>query len=118
MATYLHKTPHRLRVRSDFILHNPKHVAGLIHQLQKIDAIEHIRHKRFAGSVAIRFDPAQLEVEELLETVASHGWLQSEEQLPWLEHTVRNSSKNLVRGAALLALRQLLGPALSRALPR
>ncbi|WP_028115386.1 HMA2 domain-containing protein [Ferrimonas senticii] len=117
MSAYIHKTDRRLRVRSDYILRNPQQVEQLIDQLKQIEAIDTISHKRFAGSVAITFNSSEMSADDLLETVESHGWLRSEQRHAFVENAVKNGSKTLVKGIAALALRQLVGPTLAKALP-
>ncbi len=73
MNTYIHKTNQRLRVRSDFIRQNPNSVNELIADLEQIDAIGMIKHKRFAGSVAINFDDKELDCDSLLEILEGHA---------------------------------------------
>ncbi|TKB56872.1 hypothetical protein FCL42_06525 [Ferrimonas aestuarii] len=116
MSTYIHKTQKRLRIRSEYILRHPQEVAELIEQLQQVDAIQSVTHKRFAGSVAIVFDDQQMDADTLLETVESHGWLRSENHAAFVENAVKSGSKTLVKGVAMMALKRAAGPVLSRAL--
>ena len=67
MNTYIHRTEKRLRIRSDFIRNNPESVASLINDLNKIEAIHLIKHKKHAGSVALLFDSNELDCNSLLE---------------------------------------------------
>ncbi|QIZ76228.1 hypothetical protein [Ferrimonas lipolytica] len=117
MATYIHKTAQRLRIRSEYILQHPNEVHALIEQLNAIEAVETVSHKRYAGSVAITFDGTEISADDLLETVESHGWLRSEEKSAFVENAVKSGSKTLVKGVAVMALKQLMGPVLSRAMP-
>ncbi len=116
MELYIHKTEQRLRVRSDFIRQNPKAVAELIDNLKQIDAIESIKHKVFAGSVAITFDKQELDCESLLEILESHGWTQERERASFVENAVTAGTKTLARGVASLALQRLVGASMSRLL--
>ncbi|MCV3263430.1 hypothetical protein OGZ01_12810 [Vibrio harveyi] len=80
MNTYIHKTNHRLRVRSDYIKDHPKEVEELICQLEEIDAVREVKHKKYAGSVAISFDSRELDCDSLMEILESHHWTQSSEK--------------------------------------
>ncbi|MGF1731409.1 HMA2 domain-containing protein [Photobacterium kasasachensis] len=114
MNTYIHKTNQRLRVRSDFIRQNPKAVKELIADLQQIDAIGAIKHKRYAGSVAISFDDKELDCESLLEILDSHGWTRASSRPTFIENAVTNGTKTFARGMAVMALKRLVGPSVSR----
>lgn len=116
MNTYIHKTEKRLRVRSDYIRQNPEQVANLIEQLSEIEAIETIKHKRHAGSVAIHFEPKELDCESLLETLESHGWTQSLEKTSALENAVVKGTKTFAKGLAVLALKRAVSPTIGRVL--
>ena len=116
MNTYIHKTAQRLRVRSDFIRNNPSRVKELAVQLAKIDAIKNIKHKQYAGSVAICFDDDALSCEDLLELLDSHGWTRAAEKHSFIENAVVNGTKTFAKGLTMLALRQLVGPTFSRAI--
>ncbi|WP_298444958.1 hypothetical protein [uncultured Ferrimonas sp.] len=117
MSTYIHKTERRLRIRSEYILQHPQQVAEFIQQLNEIEAITTIRHKKFAGSVAIQFNSDELSADDLLETVESHGWLRTEQRSALVENAVKSGSRTLVKGVAMLALKQVMGPTLVRAMP-
>ncbi|MCJ8350685.1 HMA2 domain-containing protein [Moritella sp.] len=114
MNTYIHKTSQRLRVRSDYIRHNPKAVMALIEQLQQIDAITNIKHKYHAGSVAIHFDREELDCDSLLEILETHEWTKSDEKPSFVENAVVNGTKTLTKGLATMALKRLVGPSVSR----
>ncbi|WP_232321895.1 HMA2 domain-containing protein [Photobacterium jeanii] len=114
MNTYIHKTQQRLRIRSDYIQQNPEAVAELIEQLEEIDAITQIKHKRFAGSVAICFDNNELDCETLLETLSSHGWTKGIEKSAFIENAVIKGTKTFMKGMAVIALKRLVGPSVSR----
>lgn len=114
MNTYIHKTDQRLRVRSDFIKEHPNEVLELISQLEEIDAIERISHKKYAGSVAIHFDRNELDCESLMEILESHSWTQSSDKPSFVEKAMVSGTKTLVKGAATIALNRLLGPSISR----
>ncbi|MEI6896919.1 MAG: hypothetical protein V5786_05430 [Psychromonas sp.] len=116
MNTYIHKTAQRLRVRSDFIRQNPRQVSDLIEQLTQIDAITHVKHKRYAGSVALCFDDVELDCEELLELLDSHGWTKDTTKASFIENAVVNGTKTLAKGMTMMALKRLVGPLLSRAI--
>ncbi len=114
MNTYIHKTNHRLRIRSDYIKDNPESVIELISQLEEIDAITQIRHKRYAGSVAICFDRNELDCESLLEIVESHNWTQSSDRPSFVEKAMVSGTKTLIKGAAGIALNRVVGASVSR----
>ncbi|MGF1787056.1 hypothetical protein L4D00_14775 [Photobacterium swingsii] len=114
MNTYIHKTEQRLRVRSDYIHQNPQAVAELIKSLEEIDAITQIKHKRYAGSVAINFDNKELDCESLLETLESHGWTQGADKPSFIENAVSKGTKTFAKGMAMMALKRLVGPSVSR----
>ncbi|MFT5879934.1 MAG: hypothetical protein ACI86X_001055 [Moritella sp.] len=116
MSTYMHKTDRRLRVRSDFIKQNHKSVVALISELEQIDAIQNIKYKRHAGSVAINFDNKEIDCESLLEILDSHGWLQSSIKQAFIESAVTKGTKTFTKGIAMMALRRLVGPSFSRML--
>ncbi len=114
MNTYIHKTNQRLRVRSDYIHQNPNSVAELINSLEEIDAITQIKHKRYAGSVAISFDNNELDCESLLDTLSSHGWTQGADKPSFIENAVTKGTKTFAKGMAMMALKRLVGPSVSR----
>ncbi|MFD2176243.1 HMA2 domain-containing protein [Veronia pacifica] len=114
MNTYIHNTNHRVRVRSDYIFDHPKEVEKLIEDLNKIEAITAIKYKKYAGSVAITFDPAQLDSESILEILDSHGWMASRSKPSFVENAVVSGTKTLAKGVAGVMLKRLLGPTVSR----
>ena len=59
MTPYLHQTQNRLRVRSDFILRNPQQVAPQLAQLKGAAGVKEVIYRRYAGSVAVRFDESR-----------------------------------------------------------
>ncbi len=114
MNTYIHKTNQRLRVRSDYIKDHPVEVEKLVNQLEEIDAVLAIKHKKYAGSVAIQFDPNDLDCESLLEILESHHWTQSDDKPSFVEKAMVSGTKTLVKGAATIALNRLVGSTASR----
>lgn len=114
MNTYIHKTNQRLRVRSDYIKDHPLEVEKLIAQLEEIDAVLEIKHKKYAGSVAIQFDKNELDSESLLEILESHHWTKSSDKPSFVEQAMVSGTKTLVKGATTIALNRLLGPTVSR----
>jgi len=114
MNTYIHKTQQRLRVRSDFIRQHPEQVTDLIEQLAQIDAITSIKHKRYAGSVAINFQKNDLDCESLLEILESHQWTESDIKPSFVEKAVVTGTKTLTKGLATIALKRLVGTSMSR----
>lgn len=116
MNTYIHKTDCRLRVRSDFIKNNPKAIKELIVDLNEIEAIQVIKHKKHAGSVAITFDSKELDCESLLEILESHNWTKSEQQNFFIENAAISGTKSLAKGAATIAFSRLIAPSVTRLL--
>ena len=114
MSIYIHKTKQRLRVRSEYIRNNKAKVVELIDQLNAIDAVRHIKHQHHAGSVAITFDHNELDCENLLEILESHGWLEETGRSSFVENAVAAGTKTLVKGMASIALSRLVGPSISR----
>ncbi|WP_394199818.1 HMA2 domain-containing protein [Shewanella waksmanii] len=116
MQTYIHKTAQRLRVRSDFVRNHPAEVKQLLSQLQQIDAITDIKHKKHAGSVAICFDAEQMSADDLQELLESHNWMQQATKPSYIESAVVKGTKTLAKGVTVMALKQLVGPTFSRAI--
>ncbi len=114
MNTYIHKTNHRLRVRSDYIKNNPQQVDQLITQLRAIDAITHIKYQKYAGSVAISFDKQHMDCESLLDILHSHHWTQSSPSPTLIENAMTSGTKTLVKGIAGLALSRIVGTSVSK----
>ncbi|WBA81896.1 HMA2 domain-containing protein [Endozoicomonas sp. GU-1] len=114
MNTYIHQTNKRVRIRSDYIRQNPEKVSRLITKLGKINAIQHVTHKRHAGSVAIQFDNNELDSKSLLDILDSNGWLQSDGRPSFIENAVVSGTKTFARGMVGLALTRLVGPSVSR----
>ncbi|WP_299020388.1 HMA2 domain-containing protein [uncultured Photobacterium sp.] len=110
MQPYIHRTANRLRIRSDFIRDNPKEVKHLVEKLQQIEGIVSVRHKKYAGSVALVFDSQVVDADVLMETVESHGWLRSAQRKELVENAVRVGTRSLCRGMAMMVLRKTLGP--------
>lgn len=114
MNTYIHTTNHRVRVRSDFIKENRKEVNLLISQLEQIDAITSVKHRKYAGSVAITFDANELDSDSVLEILESHGWLRSNPKPAFIENAVVTGTKTFAKGMVGVALSRLVGPSVSR----
>ncbi|WED24674.1 hypothetical protein L3Q72_17515 [Vibrio sp. JC009] len=114
MNTYIHKTEKRLRVRSDFIKSHPEDVEKLIADLKEIDAVKSIKHKKYAGSVAILFDHNELDCESLLEILESHNWTKSAPNNLFIENAAVNGTKSLVKGAATIAFSRLIVPSVTK----
>lgn len=109
---YVHQTPNRIRVRSDFIQHHPARVEALIKQLKQIPGIRDIQHRRYAGSVAIQFDSKVVSASALLETLESNGWMEESEQRDFVHHALRLGAKTLIKGIAVTTLKRTLGGSL------
>lgn len=116
METYIHKTRSRLRVRSDFIKNHPEAVQKLIKDLQQIEAVTEIKHKKYAGSVAIKFDANELDCDSLLDILGSHDWMNVEEKNLFIENAAINGAKSLLKGAATIAFSRFIMPSVQRAI--
>jgi len=114
METYIHKTKSRLRVRSDFIKNHPNNVETLITNLESIDAIDQIKHKKYAGSVAIKFNGDELTCDALLEILDSHDWMNVEEKNLFIENAAINGAKSLLKGVATITLSRVIVPSVNR----
>lgn len=112
MPVYVHKTANRLRIRSSYILENPTVIERAIDELRCNRALIDIKHKRYAGSVAITFDEKQIDVNELLDQVRSRGWMRQIDGQGFIEKAMRSSSRNLMRGAAVMVLKRVVTAAL------
>lgn len=109
---YVHQTPNRIRVRSDFIQQHPSRVETLIGQLEQIPGIKQIQHRRYAGSVAIQFDSRAISAAALLETLESNGWMEQSERRDVVHHALHLGAKTLLKGIAVTALKRTLGSSL------
>ncbi|BDH44800.1 hypothetical protein TUM12370_08440 [Salmonella enterica subsp. enterica serovar Choleraesuis] len=109
MSPYLHRTKNRIRVRSDFIQRNPQLVKQAIAQLQTMDGIQTITHRIYAGSVAICFDSKKADSGALLTQIEALGWLAIQKDKDYIDSTIRNSAKTLVKGLAILTLKRTVG---------
>ena len=116
MNTYIHQTNKRLRIRSDYIRDHSAEVEQLISQLYDIEAITEIKHKKYAGSVAISFDNTQISAEDILDTVESHHWLRENNKPTFIENAVTKGTKTFAKGVAVMALKRIAGPSVSRLL--
>ncbi len=114
MKIYVHKTNHRVRVRSSYIRDHYNEVSTLISQLESIDAIRTIKHKKHAGSVAVSFDPNELHCDDLLEIFESHGWLEANGKPSVVERAISMGTKTFAKGLATMALKRITGPSISR----
>ncbi|AKJ43096.1 Uncharacterised protein [Pragia fontium] len=111
-SPYIHQTQNRVRIRSDYIQHHAAEVSALIEKLEQVPGIKEIQYRRYAGSVAIRFDSQILSAAALLETVESYGWLENVEERDFINNAVRLGAKTLLKGIALTTLKRTLGGSL------
>ncbi|SFC67138.1 HMA2 domain-containing protein [Pragia fontium] len=111
-SPYIHQTQNRVRIRSDYIQHHAAEVSALIEKLEQVPGIKEIQYRRYAGSVAIRFDSHILSAAALLETVESYGWLENVEERDFINNAVRLGAKTLLKGIALTTLKRTLGGSL------
>lgn len=111
-SPYIHQTQNRVRIRSDYIQQHASEVSALINQLEQVPGIKDIQFRRYAGSVAIRFDSKVLSAAALLETLESYGWLESVEERDFINNAVRIGAKTLIKGIALTTLKRTLGGSL------
>ena len=109
MTPYVHQTQNRIRIRSEYIEHHHAEVTALIEQLEQIPGIKEIQYRRYAGSVAIRFDSKVITAGALLETVDSYGWMEQSEERDFINNAVRQGAKTLLKGIALTTLKRTLG---------
>lgn len=114
MNTYIHKTNQRLRVRSDYIKDHPDQVCELIKQLEDVCAVNQIKYKQHAGSVAICFNGKELDCDSLLDILESHNWTESSNKPSFIENAMVSGTKTLVKGLAGVALSRIVGPSVSR----
>lgn len=112
MQIYIHKTNNRVRIRSDYIFENSDKVQELINELHKIDGIFQIKHKKYAGSVAITFCEKSITQDALLETLASNDWLQETQKNRFVENAMRKGTKSLLKGMLMLVAKKTLGAGL------
>ncbi|AVR02693.1 hypothetical protein [Pluralibacter gergoviae] len=112
MAPYLHQTQNRLRVRSDFILRNPQQVALQLAQLKGAAGVKEVIYRRYAGSVAVRFDESRVSGSALLAQMEGFGWLTARNDNAYIDTTVRQLARSMVKGAAMLTLNAVVKPSL------
>ncbi|CAM3624384.1 hypothetical protein VA7868_02480 [Vibrio aerogenes CECT 7868] len=116
MNTYIHKTDQRLRVRSDFIRNNPQQIEEDIKKLQQMEAIAAVKHKVYAGSVAVRFDHQKMTCEALLEILSGYGWTQVDQKQFFIENAAVKGTKSVAKGLVALAFTRLVVPSVTRLL--
>ncbi|ATA23057.1 hypothetical protein BIY26_10435 [Brenneria goodwinii] len=109
MKPYLHQTQNRIRVRSDYIQRNPKQVARVVRELHLQDGVQEITHRLYAGSVAICFDSRKVAAGELLEKFERLGWLSAAKDRDYIDSTIRQGAKTLLKGLAIGALKRTVG---------
>ncbi|AGH80513.1 hypothetical protein PCNPT3_02855 [Psychromonas sp. CNPT3] len=109
MQVYIHKTNNRVRIRSDYIFENRDKVASLISELTKVDGILNVKHKKYAGSVAITFSENKITLETLLETLTSHHWLMESQKNCFFENAMRKGTKSVLKGVLMFAAKKALG---------
>lgn len=114
-SPYVHQTQNRVRIRSDYIQQHAAEVTDLIAKLELVPGITEIQYRRYAGSVAIRFDSKVISAAALLETVESYGWLENSEERDFINNAVRLGAKTLLKGIALTTLKRTLGGSLASA---
>lgn len=112
MTPYLHQTQNRLRVRSDFILNNPLLVAPQLEKLKSTGGVLEVTWRRYAGSVAVRFDPAKVAGSELLAQMETQGWLSIRRDNAYIDTTVRQFARGVMKGAAVMTLNMVIKPSL------
>ncbi len=109
MQPYIHKTPTRLRVRSEFIRINPVQVSELLEKMGGIEGINTLSHKKYAGSVTVRFDEKVLDHDALLEVIESHGWLGVTNNKDLVTRVVQTGTRTLVKSLFYLTIQRTLG---------
>ncbi|AWH89444.1 HMA2 domain-containing protein [Limnobaculum parvum] len=111
-SPYVHQTQNRVRIRSDYIQQHAAEVTELIAKLKLVPGIKEIQYRRYAGSVAIRFDNKVISAAALLGTVESYDWLEHSEERDFINNAVRLGAKTLLKGIALTTLKRTLGGSL------
>lgn len=110
MTPYLHQTQNRIRVRSDFILRNPDQVARELASIKGMDGVHEITHRRYAGSVAIRFDGARIDSKTLLSHIENLGWLSVQKDKVYIDTTVRQLTRTVAKGLAVMTFNMVVKP--------
>ena len=116
MKTYLHKTSGRLRIRSDYIHEHADTVAVTLAEMMQEDGVLCVSHKRFAGSVAVQFDPHKLDCDNLLSRFSQLGWLSHNDNGALVKQTLNKGTKSLLKSAGMLVASRLVGQSLVKAL--
>ncbi len=104
MTPYLHQTQNRIRVRSDFITRYPEIVGAQLEMLRQMAGVQDIVYRRYAGSVAIRFDSKVLPSTQLLQQIEQLSWLAIQKDREWIDGSIRQYSKVVAKGLALMAI--------------
>ncbi|MGE0973198.1 hypothetical protein ACQFN5_28715 (plasmid) [Klebsiella sp. WOUb02] len=104
MSPYLHQTPNRIRIRSEYIQRNPDGVADTIAQLRQLAGVEEITHRLYAGSVTIIFDSKILTGNQLLAHIEPECWLSVARNKTYIDQSIHRYTRSLAKGLALMTL--------------
>ncbi|MBJ3814616.1 hypothetical protein F9C28_06675 [Shimwellia pseudoproteus] len=112
MSPYLHQTQNRIRVRSDFILRNPERVAREVAAMERMPGVLEVVHRRYAGSVAVRFDEHKISSATLLAKIESQNWLSVQKDQAYIDTTVRQLTRNVAKGLAVMTFNMVVKPSM------
>lgn len=108
MTPYLHQTPNRIRIRSEYIQRNPDGVVDTIAQLRQLAGVEEITHLLYAGSVTMIFDSKILTGNQLLARIESEGWLSFACNKTYIDQSIHRYTRSLAKGLALMTLNVMI----------
>ncbi|AFJ47896.1 hypothetical protein [Shimwellia blattae] len=112
MSPYLHQTQNRIRVRSDFILRNPGMVARQVATMEGMPGVLEVVHRRYAGSVAVRFDEHKISSKALLAHIEAEGWLSAQKDKAYIDTTVRHLTRHVAKGLAVMTFNMVVKPSM------
>lgn len=73
MSLYIHHVPGRLRVRTQAFRCQPSRVEAAARQLVALEGVDEVKVNAHAGSITVRYDPAQRTQGELLAVMEELG---------------------------------------------
>lgn len=112
MTPYLHQTQNRIRVRSDFILRNPELVAREVKTMEGMEGVLEVVHRRYAGSVAVRFDEQKISAKTLLARIEAESWLSVQKDKAYIDTTVRQLTRTVAKGLAVMTFNMVVKPSM------
>lgn len=116
MQPYIHQVCGRIRVRSVAIKQSAKEVEQLVAQLKNAEGIQSVEYKRYAGSVAVRYDVDLVTADSLLALFDSRGLLRDDLADDIASRVISNGCKLVGRTLISAAAYRLLGPKASSVL--